>query len=136
MVSAWCRRWPHRPRSAAARLFGCPRRRRPRGGWRRADARRASHIVARQVHTGCWEYLLDEAISPIPRILGRRRTDLVGELIGIGSLQLERRRGQGRARQHDRRSTCSAVLDDLRKFGRVKAGAAVVGMSRPRSTTG
>jgi len=69
----------------------------------------ASHIVAKQEFAGYWEYLLDEAIFSYPAHPNWGGTALIstrGELIGIGSLQLER-------------ELLKPVLDDLRKFGRV-----------------
>src|SRR5206468_6998020 len=55
----------------------------------------ASHIVAKQEFAGYWEYLLDEAIFTLPAHPNWGGTGLIsagGELIGIGSLQLERER--------------------------------------------
>jgi len=53
----------------------------------------AARIVAKQEFAGYWEYLLDEAIfvAPAhPHWGGTAAIDATGELIGIGSLQLER----------------------------------------------
>src|SRR5215471_9018478 len=53
----------------------------------------ASHIAAKQEFAGYWEYLLDEAIFTYPAHPNWGGTGLIsskGELIGIGSLQLER----------------------------------------------
>src|SRR3954470_16140938 len=59
----------------------------------------ASHIVAKQEFAGYWEYLLDEAVFTYPAHPNWGGTGLIstrGELLGIGSLQLERER-DGRA---------------------------------------
>ena len=59
----------------------------------------ASQIAAKQEFAGYWEYLLDEAIFTYPAHPNWGGTGLIsksGDLIGIGSLQLERERG-GRA---------------------------------------
>ncbi|MDB5583470.1 MAG: signal protein [Bradyrhizobium sp.] len=84
----------------------------------------ASHIVAKQEFAGYWEYLLDEAIFSYPAHPNWGGTALIstrGELIGIGSLQLERER-DGRAEHVNMIvpiDVLKPVLDDLRKFGRV-----------------
>src|SRR5689334_3854661 len=55
----------------------------------------ASQIVAKQEFAGYWEYLLDEAVFTYPAHPNWGGTALLnerGELIGIGSLQLERER--------------------------------------------
>src|ERR1700731_1380636 len=55
----------------------------------------ASHIAAKQEFAGNWEYLLDEAIFTHPAHPNWGGAALIsnrGELIGIGSLQLERER--------------------------------------------
>src|SRR4051794_30647062 len=56
----------------------------------------AGQIAAKQEFAGYWEYLLDEAIFTHPAHPNWGGTGLIsakGELIGIGSLQLERERG-------------------------------------------
>ncbi len=84
----------------------------------------ASHIVARQEYAGYWEYLLEEAIFTYPAHPNWGGTGLIssaGELIGIGSLQLERDR-DGKAEHVNMVvpiDLLKPVLDDLRKFGRV-----------------
>ena len=55
----------------------------------------AGHIAAKQEFAGYWEYLLDEAIFTFPAHPNWGGAGLIserGELIGIGSLQLERER--------------------------------------------
>jgi S1-C subfamily serine protease len=88
----------------------------------------ASHIAAKQEFAGYWEYLLDEAIFTYPAHPNWGGTGLIssrGELIGIGSLQLERER-DGKA-EHVNMTVpidlLKPVLDDLRKFGRVNKPA-------------
>ena len=88
----------------------------------------ASQIAARQEFAGYWEYLLDDAIFTQPAHPNWGGTGLIsnrGELIGIGSLQLERER--------DGKSDfvnmivpidlLKPVLEDLRRFGRVNRPA-------------
>jgi len=84
----------------------------------------ASQIAAKQEFAGYWEYLLDEAIfthPAHPNWGGAGLIDSRGELIGIGSLQLERER-EGKAEHVNMIvpiDLLKPVLDDLRKFGRV-----------------
>ena len=84
----------------------------------------ASQIAAKQEFAGYWEYLLDEAIFTHPAHPNWGGTGLIsatGELIGIGSLQLERERG-GKAEHVNMIvpiDLLKPVLSDLQKFGRV-----------------
>lgn len=84
----------------------------------------ASQIAAKQEFAGYWEYLLDEAIFTYPSHPNWGGTGLInnaGELIGIGSLQLERERSS-RAEHVNMIvpiDLLNPVLSDLRKFGRV-----------------
>ena len=88
----------------------------------------ASQIIAKQEFAGYWEYLLDEAIFTYPAHPNWGGTGLIsaaGDLIGIGSLQLEREReGKG---EHVNMivpiELLKPVLEDLRKFGRVNRPA-------------
>ena len=88
----------------------------------------ASQIVAKQEFAGYWEYLLDEALFTYPAHPNWGGTGLInerGELIGIGSLQLERER-DGKAENVNMIvpiDLLKPVLDDLRKFGRVNKPA-------------
>ncbi|MDI1264060.1 MAG: S1C family serine protease, partial [bacterium] len=88
----------------------------------------ASQIAARQEFAGYWEYLLDEAIFSYPAHPNWGGTALIstrGELIGIGSLQLERER-DGRAEHVNMIvpiDLLKPVLDDIKKFGRVNKPA-------------
>jgi S1-C subfamily serine protease len=84
----------------------------------------ASRIVAKQEFAGYWEYLLDEAIFTHPAHPNWGGTGLIsasGELIGIGSLQLERERDN--TPEHVNMvvpiDLLKPVLEDLRQFGRV-----------------
>jgi S1-C subfamily serine protease len=84
----------------------------------------AGRIAARQEFAGYWEYVLDEAIFTFPCHPNWGGTALIneaGELIGIGSLQLERARGG--KNEHLNMivpiDLSKPILDDLRKFGRV-----------------
>ena len=88
----------------------------------------ASQIVAKQEFAGYWEYLLDEAIFTYPAHPNWGGTGLIsakGELIGIGSLQMERVRDN--KPEHVNMivpiDLVKPVLDDLRKFGRVNKPA-------------
>ncbi len=60
----------------------------------------AAHIVARQPFAGYWEYVLDEAVFTAPahpHWSGAAMIGPSGELLGIGSLQLEHEVPGGRA---------------------------------------
>ncbi len=88
----------------------------------------ASQIVAKQEFAGYWEYLLDEALFTYPAHPNWGGTGLIsnkGELIGLGSLQLERER-EAKAEHVNMMvpiDLLKPVLDDLRKFGRVNRPA-------------
>src|SRR5205814_1294977 len=88
----------------------------------------ASQIVAKQEFAGYWEYLLDEAIFTYPAHPNWGGAGLIsprGELIGIGSLQLERER-EGKAEHVNMVipiDLLKPILGDLRKFGRVNKPA-------------
>ncbi|HTC97806.1 MAG TPA: S1C family serine protease [Bradyrhizobium sp.] len=88
----------------------------------------ASQIAAKQEFAGYWEYLLDEAIFTHPAHPNWGGTGLIsdkGELIGIGSLQLERERA-GKAEHVNMIvpiDLLTPVLDDLRRFGKVSRPA-------------
>jgi S1-C subfamily serine protease len=90
----------------------------------------ASRIVAKQEFAGYWEYLLDEAIFTHPAHPNWGGTALInnsGQLIGIGSLQLEREREHDGKADHVNMMVpidlLKPVLDDLRRFGRVNKPA-------------
>jgi S1-C subfamily serine protease len=88
----------------------------------------ASHIAAKQEFAGYWEYLLDQAVFTYPAHPNWGGTAMIssrGELIGIGSLQLERER-EGRPEHVNMIipiDLLKPVLEDLRKFGRVNKPA-------------
>ena len=66
------------------------------GGGRQRSV--AARVVARQEFAGYWEYLLENAIFTAPSHPNWGGTALIGadgELVGIGSLQLEQPRGKG-----------------------------------------
>ncbi len=83
----------------------------------------AARIAAKQEFAGYWEYVLDEAIFTYPAHPNWGGTGLIspqGELIGIGSLQVERARdGEN---EHLNMMVpidlLKPILTDLRKFGR------------------
>ena len=83
----------------------------------------AGRVAARQEFAGYWEYVLDEALFTYPAHPNWGGTGLInsaGELIGVGSLQVERaREGEN---EHLNMVVpvdyLKPVLDDLRKFGR------------------
>lgn len=88
----------------------------------------AGCIAAKQEFAGYWEYVLDEAIFTSPAHPNWGGTALIspqGELIGIGSLQLERAR-EGKNEHLNMVvpiDLLQPILDDLRKFGRVNKPA-------------
>jgi S1-C subfamily serine protease len=79
----------------------------------------ASQIATKQEFAGYWEYLLDEAIFTHPAHPNWGGTGLIssrGELIGIGSLQLERSVETGArrfAQVRSRQQTAAAVARDV-----------------------
>ena len=84
----------------------------------------AGRLAAKQEFAGYWEYALDEAIFTYPAHPNWGGTALIspkGELIGIGSLQIERER-EGKSEHLNMTvpiDLLNPILDDLRKFGRV-----------------
>jgi S1-C subfamily serine protease len=84
----------------------------------------AGRIASKQIFAGYWEYVLDEAIFTYPAHPNWGGTALIspkGELIGIGSLQLERAR-EGKNEHLNMVvpiDLLKPILEDLRKFGRV-----------------
>jgi S1-C subfamily serine protease len=86
----------------------------------------AGHIAARQEFAGYWEYLLDNAIFTTPSHPNWGGAALIsdkGELIGIGSLQLERERKNQYYNMIVPIDLLKPVLDDLRQFGHVNRPA-------------
>ena len=88
----------------------------------------AGRIAAKQEFAGYWEYVLNEAIFTFPAHPNWGGTGLIspkGELIGVGSLQLERAR-EGKNEHLNMIvpiDLLPPILDDLRKFGRVNKPA-------------
>ena len=84
----------------------------------------AARIADRHEFAGYWEYLLDEAIFTAPAHPNWGGTALLGpagELLGIGSLQLERPRAAGPAEHQNMIvpiDLLSPILDDLLTYGR------------------
>ena len=84
----------------------------------------AARIVAKQEFAGYWEYVLDEAIFTAPAHPNWGGTALIsprGDLIGIGSLQLERERS-GKAENLNMVvpiDLLKPIREDLQTFGRV-----------------
>jgi S1-C subfamily serine protease len=82
----------------------------------------AGRIAARQPFAGYWEYLLDDAIftePSHPNWGGAALLSTAGELIGIGSLQIERSGSDQHYNMMVPIDLLKPVLGDLRKFGRV-----------------
>ena len=84
----------------------------------------AARIVSKQEYAGYWEYVLDEAIFTTPAHPNWGGTAVIstgGELIGVGSLQLQRAQGAGTA-GHLNMSVpidlLKPILDDLMTMGR------------------
>jgi len=84
----------------------------------------AAHIVAKQEFAGYWEYLLDEAIFTGPSHPNWGGTAVIGpagDLIGIGSLQLQQAREKGPTEHLNMIvpiDLLKPILDDLLKLGR------------------
>jgi S1-C subfamily serine protease len=85
----------------------------------------AARIAARQEFAGYWEYVLDEAIFSYPAHPnwgGTACINSAGELIGLGSLQLERERS-GKAENLNLIipiDLLAPIKDELMKFGRTQ----------------
>ena len=84
----------------------------------------AARIVAKQEFAGYWEYVLDEAIFAAPSHPLWGGTGLIGpggDLLGIGSLQLEQSREGGRSEHLNMVvpiDLLPPILDDLMTLGR------------------
>jgi S1-C subfamily serine protease len=84
----------------------------------------AARIVAKQEFAGYWEYVIDEAIFTAPAHPNWGGTALIGpagELLGIGSLQLQHAVDKEPAQNINMIvpiDLLKPVLDDLMKFGR------------------
>jgi len=84
----------------------------------------AAHIAVKQEFAGYWEYLLDEAIFTVPshpQWGGSALIGPMGDLLGIGSLQLQRE-SKGERREDLNMivpiDVLKPVLDDLMTLGR------------------
>ena len=84
----------------------------------------AARIISKQEYAGYWEYVLDEAIFTAPAHPNWGGTAVIGsggDLIGIGSLQLQQAQGQGTA-GHLNMSVpidlLKPILNDLLTIGR------------------
>jgi S1-C subfamily serine protease len=84
----------------------------------------AAHIIAKQEFAGYWEYVLDEALYTGPAHPNWGGTALIGpsgELLGIGSLQLEQERAKGSSERLNMIvpiDLLQPILDDLLTHGR------------------
>ena len=84
----------------------------------------ATRIIAKQEFAGYWEYVLDEALFVAPAHQnwgGTALINAIGELIGVGSLQIQR--GGSETRQEDANMVVpidllKPILADLERFGR------------------
>ena len=87
----------------------------------------AARIVAKQEFAGYWEYVLDEAIFTAPSHPNWGGTALIGpagDLIGIGSLQLQHAVERGQTQNINMMvpiDLLKPIADDLMKFGRRNA---------------
>ncbi|HXW42690.1 MAG TPA: S1C family serine protease [Xanthobacteraceae bacterium] len=84
----------------------------------------AARIIAKQEFAGYWEYVLDEAIFTAPAHPNWGGTALIGpagDLLGIGSLQLQQAVERGQAQNINMIvpiDLLKPIVDDLVKFGR------------------
>jgi S1-C subfamily serine protease len=84
----------------------------------------AARIIAKQEFAGYWEYVLDEAIFTAPSHPNWGGTAVIGpagDLIGIGSLQLQQARDQGPDEHLNMVvpiDLLKPILDDMVRFGR------------------
>jgi len=84
----------------------------------------AARIVAKQLFAGYWEYVLDEALFTAPAHPhwgGTAMIGAAGELLGIGSLQLEQARERGVSGHLNMIvpiDLLKPILDDLLRHGR------------------
>jgi len=89
----------------------------------------AARVVAKQEFAGYWEYVLDEAIFTAPSHPNWGGTALIGpagDLLGIGSLQLQHAVDKGAPQNINMMvpiDLLKPIFDDLLKFGRRNAPA-------------
>jgi S1-C subfamily serine protease len=88
--------------------------------------RYGARIVAKQEFAGYWEYLVDEALFTAPAHPfwgGAALIDTAGQLLGIGSLQVEQKTPNGEAGQLNMVvpiDLLKPILDDLLSTGRAR----------------
>src|SRR5437764_560276 len=84
----------------------------------------AARVVAKQEFAGYWEYVVDEAIFTSPSHPNWGGTALIGpngDLLGIGSLQLQHAAERGQTQNINMMvpiDLLKPIIDDLLKFGR------------------
>jgi S1-C subfamily serine protease len=97
------------------------------GGYGGRQRSVAARIVAKQEFAGYWEYVLDEAIFTAPAHPNWGGTALIGpngDLLGIGSLQLQHAAERGQTQNINMMvpiDLVKPIIDDLLKFGRRNA---------------
>lgn len=99
------------------------------GGGRQRSV--AARVAGRQEFAGYWEYVLDEAIFTAPSHPNWGGTAMIGskgELLGIGSLQLEQGNGGGKAKGGHLNlvvpiDLLPPILDDMMRTGRANKPA-------------
>jgi S1-C subfamily serine protease len=97
------------------------------GGYGGRQRSVAARIVAKQEFAGYWEYVLDEAIFTAPAHPNWGGTALIGpngDLLGIGSLQLQHAAERGQTQNINMMvpiDLLNPIIDDLLKFGRRNA---------------
>jgi S1-C subfamily serine protease len=95
------------------------------GGWGGRSHSLAAQVVACQEFAGYWEYLIDNAIFTAPAHPNWGGTALIGprgDLVGIGSLQLQHQASGGRIVPLNMSvpiDLLKTILDDLLTLGRV-----------------
>ena len=97
------------------------------GGYGGRQRSVAARIVAKQEFAGYWEYVLDEAIFTAPSHPNWGGTALIGpagDLLGVGSLQLQQAGEKGQTQNINMIvpiDLLNPIIDDLMKFGRRNA---------------
>jgi S1-C subfamily serine protease len=97
------------------------------GGYGGRQRSVAARIVAKQEFAGYWEYVIDEAIFTAPAHPNWGGTALIGpngDLLGIGSLQLQHAAERGQTQNINMMvpiDLLKPIIDDLLKFGRRNA---------------
>jgi S1-C subfamily serine protease len=97
------------------------------GGYGGRQRSVAARIVAKQEFAGYWEYVIDEAIFTAPAHPNWGGTALIGpngDLLGVGSLQLQHAAERGQTQNINMMvpiDLLKPIVDDLLKFGRRNA---------------